>query len=193
MDIATVGTGSVAESLGVGWARAAHRIRFGSRRPEDGEVLGLVDLAGERASAHPVHEAVAPSEAVVLAVPSGAVDDVLAGIEDDVAGKPLLDATNQYPSGGRARAQHVRELAPDAHVVKAFNTVGANVMADPSFGGRGAMLPVAGDDPDVKGGAMDLARDLGFEPFDAGGGPRGGRTPRTSGPVLDPPREPGRA
>jgi predicted dinucleotide-binding enzyme len=168
MDIEIVGTGSVAESLGVGWTGAGHRVRFVSCRPEGSEVLGLVDLAGGRASAHPVDEAAAASDVVVLAVPAGAVDDVLAGIETDVAGKPLLDVTNQYPAGEHVQAQHVQALAPDAHVVKAFNTIDANVMADPSFGGRAAMLPVAGDDAGAKDVATELARDLGFEPFDAG-------------------------
>jgi predicted dinucleotide-binding enzyme len=45
MDIEIVGTGSVAESLGVGWTGAGHRVRFVSCRPEGSEVLGPVDLA----------------------------------------------------------------------------------------------------------------------------------------------------
>lgn len=168
MDIAIIGTGNVGEALGTGWAAAGHRVRYGSRAPDSAAVRDLLDRVGADGSAHTVADAVAASEVVVLAVPAGAVDAVVEAAGDGLAGKPLLDATNQYPSGDRVQAVHVQGLAPDAYVVKAFNTVGANVMADPSFDGRAAMMPVAGDDAGAKATAMDLAADLGFDPFDAG-------------------------
>jgi predicted dinucleotide-binding enzyme len=53
-------------------------------------------------------------------------------------------------------------------VVKAFNTVGAEVMADPCYPDGPAVLPVAGDGPRAKATALALTRDLGCEPVDAG-------------------------
>jgi predicted dinucleotide-binding enzyme len=52
--------------------------------------------------------------------------------------------------------------------VKAFNTVGFEIMADPDFGGRGATMLIAGDDESAKAVASDLARQIGFEPVNAG-------------------------
>jgi hypothetical protein len=53
-------------------------------------------------------------------------------------------------------------------VVKAFNTVGWEVMADPDLDGVAATMPLAGDDADAKELVAGLARDLGFEPLDVG-------------------------
>jgi predicted dinucleotide-binding enzyme len=52
--------------------------------------------------------------------------------------------------------------------VKAFNTTGANNMADSRYPGGKVMMPVAGDDAAAKQAVMALADDLGFEPVDAG-------------------------
>jgi 8-hydroxy-5-deazaflavin:NADPH oxidoreductase len=53
-------------------------------------------------------------------------------------------------------------------LVKAFNTVDAEVMANPRYADGPAALPEAGDDRGAKATALVLARDLGFEPVDAG-------------------------
>ena len=58
--------------------------------------------------------------------------------------------------------------SPGARVVKAFNTTGANNMADSRYGGGKLMMPIAGDDAAAKQTVMELASDLGFEPVDAG-------------------------
>jgi len=60
-------------------------------------------------------------------------------------------------------------MAPGARVVKAFNTMGWETMADPVIDGRNALGLVAGDDPDAKQTVLALARGLGFEAVDAGG------------------------
>jgi len=75
-------------------------------------------------------------------------------------------------AGGWKKAGHsVSFAARDANgakVVKAFDTTGANNMANSTYGGGKLMMPVAGDDADAKKTVMGLAADLGFEPIDAG-------------------------
>jgi hypothetical protein len=53
-------------------------------------------------------------------------------------------------------------------VVKAFNTVGIQVMADPEFGGRQAMLTVCADDAAARRAVIELAAAIGFDPVDFG-------------------------
>jgi len=53
-------------------------------------------------------------------------------------------------------------------VVKAFNTTGAENMADPAYPGGTALMPVCGDDGEARAAVMALARDLGFEAVGAG-------------------------
>jgi 8-hydroxy-5-deazaflavin:NADPH oxidoreductase len=59
-------------------------------------------------------------------------------------------------------------MAPGAKVVKAFNTIGANIMADPNFNGRSALLLHCGDDAEAKASVSRLATEIGFETQDAG-------------------------
>jgi predicted dinucleotide-binding enzyme len=65
-------------------------------------------------------------------------------------------------------AEQVAQWAPGARVVKAFNTVGSNIMADPSFGSNRALLFYCGDDAAAKQTVKSLAGELGFDAQDSG-------------------------
>ena len=163
--IGVVGTGNVGSTLGRRWAEAGHTVGFGTRDPERSDVRDLVSGIDGDVEAVTV-EAAADADVLVLAVPAGAVESTLSGV--DFPGV-LVDPTNSYPEpGAEPGAERAARLAPDARVVKAFNTVGAEVMADPELDGVAATMPLAGDDPDAKELVAGLARDLGFEPLDVG-------------------------
>lgn len=163
MRIGILGTGNVGTALGKGWARAGHRVVFGSRHPAS------VDCAVGQADT--IAGAAAQAEVVVLAVPFEAVPDAVAAA-GDLAGRIVVDATNAIgrpiPEPHRSGAELVAALAPGARVVKAFNTMGYETMADPVVDGRSALGLVAGDDADAKHTVMTLATSLGFEAIDAG-------------------------
>jgi len=52
--------------------------------------------------------------------------------------------------------------------VKAFNTVGWEMMADPHPAPNATSMLVCGDDDSAKQVVITLAREIGFEPCDAG-------------------------
>lgn len=175
MKIGILGYGSVGGTLGRGWAAKGHEIRFGGRHPESEEVGKLVGEIGDAASAGTVAETAAFGDVVVLAVPWGAVESAL-GEAGDLAGKPLLDATNPLGpdlaldvADGVSGGQRVAALAPSAQVVKIFNSTGYDNMADPAYPDGAATMFYCGDDADAKEVAHGLAADLGFDPVDAGG------------------------
>ena len=62
----------------------------------------------------------------------------------------------------------VQEWAVGAVVVKALNTTGFENMADPNYGGTPTTMFIAGDGETAKATVFGLARDIGFEPIDAG-------------------------
>jgi predicted dinucleotide-binding enzyme len=62
----------------------------------------------------------------------------------------------------------VAQWASGAKVVKAFNTVGANIMADPSFEGHKPVMFYCGDDDQAKQVVKQLISELVFEAVDAG-------------------------
>ncbi|MEM9997307.1 MAG: NAD(P)-binding domain-containing protein [Bacteroidota bacterium] len=172
MTIAILGTGSVGSALGIAFANVGHAVVYGSRTPDADEVQRLVArTANGAATTHAA--AVTDVEVVVLATPWEATEALVRRL--DLAGKVVLDATNplSWPDLGlvvdTSAGEVVQDAAPEARVVKAFSTVGANIMADATFAGdvRPAMF-VAGDDADAKAVAIELSESLGFEGIDAG-------------------------
>jgi len=175
MRIGIVGAGMVGGTLGSRWAGAGHEVVWGVRDPAAAKVAKLCAAAGHGARAATVAEAAAGAEVVVLATPWPAVGEALAAC-GDLAGRVLLDTTNPLapdfsglavPPGGSG-AREVARLAPGARVVKIFNSVGFDVMADPRFGDRAATMLYCGDDRSAKETAAALATAIGFEAVDAG-------------------------
>ena len=95
-----------------------------------------------------------------------------------LAGKILIDATNPLAMRSEglrlvlghttSAGEQVASWATGARVVKAFNTTGANNMADPKLGSQSASMFVCGDDAEARSTAMKLAEELGFEAVDCG-------------------------
>lgn len=170
MHVAILGTGSVGSALGAGWVEQGHDVVFGSRNPDSADVQSLVDVLGDAATATDLEDAASQGEVVVLAVPGAAVVGLARELASALAGKPVVDATNTYsPPPDRSLAETVADAAPDAWVVKAFNTIGANRFTDPVIGGETATMFLAGDDLDANDAVAGLAEDLGFDAFDVGG------------------------
>jgi len=63
--------------------------------------------------------------------------------------------------------EQVQQWASGAKVVKAFNTIGSNILADARFGSERALLAYCGDDAEAKHIVRQLAEELGFDPLDA--------------------------
>ncbi len=164
MRIAVIGAGNVGRTLGTGWQKKGHSVRYGVRNPEPGNA--------EQAT---VAEAATSAEVVVLSTPWEAVKDAVVAC-GDLTGKVLVDCTNPLLPGlagiaigtDTSGAEFVASLAPGARVVKAFNTIGFNIMANPHFGERSATLFYCGDDAAAKQAVHTLASDLGFSATDAG-------------------------
>ena len=182
MRIAILGAGNVGGTLGRRWAEAGHDVKFGVRRPDAGAAAvkgGQGQALPSQASVVAPAEAVRDANVVVLATPWGAVVDALREAGADAGaldGRPLLDATNPLKagfaldvgSGGESGAERIQALVPNAHVVKAFNTTGAENLRDPSYAGERTVMFYAGNDTGAKRVAHELASTLGLDPVDAG-------------------------
>jgi 8-hydroxy-5-deazaflavin:NADPH oxidoreductase len=175
--IAIIGTGSVAETLGIRWAQAGHTIVYGSRTPDDERVVTLLERTGNGARATTQEDAVRSADIVLLAVP-GTVGAEVAGSIGDLAGKILIDPTNTLtfadgyfvsPTDPRVSiAERIQEAAPGAVVVKAFNTTSVQIMENPGVAGGPVTIPLSGDDAAAKERVAGLVSDLGLEPLDVG-------------------------
>lgn len=174
--IAVIGTGNVANGLGPQFARLGHAVVYGSRDPSRDEVKELVMRTGNGASASMPAEAAAGANIVVLAVPGGAIEAVTKSL-GDLAGKIIIDPTNPLRrredglfemSVETSNAELIQGWAPDAFVVKAFNTLNWRTMADPGTAGGPVSIPLAGDNAEAKATVASLVEGIGLEAIDIG-------------------------
>jgi len=132
VEITIIGTGFIGTTLGRALALAGHHVTFGSRHPDD-DAVAVPD-----ATVSSIAEAISRSHVIILAVPGTAVADLTASFEPELAGKLVIDATNQMGervSNGRGL------LPPSVRYARAFNTLGGENLADPVFAdGRADMF-----------------------------------------------------
>lgn len=174
--IAIIGTGDVARALGPSFAAQGHTIIYGSRDPQRDSVRGLVAETGNGASATEPAIAVVDADMIVLAVPGLLVGEITRNL-GDLAGKIIIDPTNPLEfeplslrhEDGLSNAELIQSIAPDAHVVKAFNTLNWRVMVDPASAGGPVSIPLVGDDTDAMLRVAAIVRSMGLDPIDVGG------------------------
>jgi 8-hydroxy-5-deazaflavin:NADPH oxidoreductase len=149
--IAVVGSGNIGGTIGEKWRRAGHEVAFTSRSPRPPQTVAIPD-------------AIADAEIVLLAVPGGAVPDVLAEHGAALDGRIVIDATNDI-GGERLHHAEAYAQAPGARFVRAFNTLGYELFAEPQIGGVVADLFWCGsEDAGVEG----LIEDVGLRPVRVG-------------------------
>jgi predicted dinucleotide-binding enzyme len=175
VNIGIIGSGHIGSGLGQIWAKKGHKVIFSfSRSPE--KLKSLAD-ADENASAGSPAEAALRSEVILFSVRWGNVMEAIEAA-GPLQGKIVIDCTNPLNTdlSGLAvghtssAAEEIEKMAPGATVVKAFNTVFADVYHDESrlFGSRLTTMFYCGGDRGAKTAVAQLIKDAGFEPLDAG-------------------------
>jgi hypothetical protein len=176
MKIGIIGSGNVGSALGTTWVKIGHEVMFSSRHIEHDESLAADLGAGARAGTP--REAAAFGDVLLVAVPYGALPDVGKDLAGLIEGKLIIDACNPFPNrdgeiadwalekgAGLASA----ELLPGAHIVRAFNAIGAARMGSAYQEPGRIGMPIAGDDDEAVAVASRLIREIGYEPVLIGG------------------------
>ena len=174
--IAVIGTGEVAHALGIEFAAQGHAIVYGSREPERDSVQDLVAETGHGATATTQLEAVTGADIVVLAVPGLLVEEITLSL-GDLSGKIIIDPTNPLERGSQglrhtvdtSNGEIIQAAAPDAKVVKAFNSLNWKTMMDPDESGGPVSIPLAGNSDRAKQKVSALVEGMGLDPIDLGG------------------------
>jgi 8-hydroxy-5-deazaflavin:NADPH oxidoreductase len=168
MKVGMIGAGNVGRALSTASIRAGHTVSISAA--EAGEAQSVASDVGASAVASN-KEAVAGADIVVLAVPFDAVNQIVSELGSELDGSVLVDVTNRFAAeqlGAPSNAELIQEMAPNASVVKAFNTVFASHQADPIEHGIQLDGFVAADDGEAKQKVLEYVRSLGFRPIDAG-------------------------
>ena len=168
MRIAIIGAGNVGGGLGAACAAIGHEVVFGVRDP--GSLKTMMALAAiPDATATTPAEAVEGADVIVFALRWDAVPATVASLPS-LAGRVVIDAMNRLDGDPtRSTTQDLAGLLPGARIVKAFNTIGYENLATARAREEPAAMFVAGDDPEAKRIALELATQLGFVAEDAGG------------------------
>jgi 8-hydroxy-5-deazaflavin:NADPH oxidoreductase len=158
-----------------------------SRHP-DQLAARAAELGDHVAAASPAH-AVEHADVVMLAVPWGAIDQALEEV-GPLAGKVVLDATNQFgagpkPADGQTAAEFNSARMPGARYVRGFNTLTSGFQAEASnrVADERAVLFICGDYPAAKDIVAKLIEDAGFAAVDLG--------PSAHAGAMEAPRRPG--
>lgn len=180
MRVGIIGSGTVGQHLGAGFVKHGHEVWIGTREP--GKLAEWAGKVGPKAHVVSSAEAARQGELLVVATRWEGTEAALkqAGPEN-FRGKVVIDATNPLRYAENAPPQlelgfdtsageKVQAWLPAAKVVKAYNTVGAALMVDPTFQGglRGDMF-IAGDDAGAKAKVAEIVRGFGWDVVDAGG------------------------
>jgi predicted dinucleotide-binding enzyme len=174
-----LGSGEVGQTLAKGLASAGYEVRIGTRTP--GKLAQFSKSSGIPAGSFA--DVAGWAQAVVLAVLGTAALDAieLAGSEN-LDGKLVIDTTNPItndpPEDGVLRSftgpneslmEQLQTAYPKVAFVKAFNSVGSDLMVHPILSGGPPTMFYCGNDSAAKGVVAHLLEQFGWESADMGG------------------------
>jgi 8-hydroxy-5-deazaflavin:NADPH oxidoreductase len=171
MHVGIIGAGNIGSNVARRLALAGHHVTVSFARDQ----AKLAALAAEIGATvdQPAHAAAA--EVVVLSVPWAVIDTALAAA-GPLAGRIVVDTTNQFGSGGvldlgHTAARHNADRLPGARYTKSFNTLTARFQAQAAgrTGNVRVVQWVCGDDPQAKAIVGQLVDQAGYVPVDLGG------------------------
>lgn len=182
--IGVLGTGSMAAALGGAFVRAGHQVLVGGRDADKARKLSAtIGATGGGA----LVDAARFGEVVLLALPAGAAEAVVASLAGELDGATLLDCTVPMApgeagpvlttdGGGDSMARRLASAAAGARVVKAFGICHESIwtVPAPAFEGAALGVPYCTDDPVAAALACELVASMGCAPVPCGGLERAG-------------------
>lgn len=166
MKVGIIGAGFVGTSLGKALIKAGHEVMLSSRDPLGNRAVQLRKETG--ASVERPETVLQFSRVKAIALPADAVMDVARTTAGQWGDSVIIDMNNRFSRAGVSLAHEIADTT-GAHVVKAFNTIGAEHYMNAYVGGQQASMLIAGNDAGAKQIAAKLASDIGFDVIDAGG------------------------
>jgi predicted dinucleotide-binding enzyme len=173
-----LGSGDVGQALAKGFAANGCEVRIGTRSP--GKLAKFSKSTGIKQGSF--SEVAGWGEALVLAVLGKAALDALAlAGASNLAGKLVIDTTNPisddppedgvlryFTSPNESLMERLQTAHPRVRFVKAFNSVGSDLMIHPLLAGGPPTMFYCGNDTDAKAVVAQLLEHVGWEPADMG-------------------------
>jgi len=179
MKVSVLGSGDVGKVLAGGFLKHGHQVMMGTRSA--GKLDGWASQnPGARVGSFA--DSAAFGEVVVLAVKGNiALDALRLAGAGNLAGKPVIDATNPIADGppvhgvlpfftthSESLMEALQREFPDAQFVKCFNSVGAPSMINPQFAGGPPTMFICGNSDAAKTVVSGILDQFGWETADMG-------------------------
>ncbi len=181
MKVGVLGSGGVGQVLGAAFLKKGYEVMMGTRNPsKESVVKWKEENAGAQTGTF--SEAAAYGQLLVLAVEGDAAKAVIELAEyENFTGKVVIDTTNpitkEAPHNGilkffttlnESLMEQLQHLLPQAHFVKAFNSVGNMQMYKPQYReGRPTMF-ICGNDDDARKSVSGILDQFGWDTADMG-------------------------
>jgi len=173
MTIAIIGTGKMGAGIARLLVSKGLKVAIGSRDPA--KAAKLAAEIGADTEGGGIAAATRLADVVVLAVPYTAAAETIREAGGFV-GKVLVDISNPITPDYKAltvghttsAAEEIQKLAPQAKVVKAYNTIFAELLPAEARKGRSVQVFVAGDDEAAKKVVSDIVTKGDFEAVESG-------------------------
>jgi predicted dinucleotide-binding enzyme len=177
--IAVLGTGIVGQTLALGFRKHGHEVVMGTQNPDKRVEWQLA--AADPPAVKSYAGAAQFADLLVLAVKGTVAEDVARRFASFATGKTVIDTCNPIaelpPENGVLRfftgldeslMERLQRLAPAAHFVKAFNSVGNALMVNPAFGGMRPTMFICGNNESAKAEVRAILDQFGWDTEDMG-------------------------
>jgi 8-hydroxy-5-deazaflavin:NADPH oxidoreductase len=177
--VAILGSGTVGQTLARGFQKYGNEVIIGTQNPA--KKIDWQETTARPPDVTTYQRAAEFADIFVLAVKGTVAEDVAKVVGPHAAGKIVIDATNPIaelpPENGVLRffttldeslMERLQKLVPQAHFVKAFNSVGNALMVNPDFGGIQPTMFICGNDEAAKREVSVILDRFGWDSEDMG-------------------------
>jgi len=179
-NIGILGSGEVGKTLAEGFLKYGYKVCLGTNHPD--KLHDWRSQQGENLSIGSFADAAKFGDLLVLSIKGEAALKVLDSVDStDIEGKTIIDTCNPtdgtppengvlrfFTSINQSLMEALQKTHPHANFVKAYNSVGADLMVNPNFGGIKPTMFICGNSQDAKNEVTEINTLFGFDTEDMG-------------------------
>lgn len=163
--LAVLGAGNIGGTLGRKWHAAGHQVAFGVSDPGGKNAQALRADLGDTVTIGTIDEVLDTNpDIVVMALPGVQMDALISKHAARLDGHVIIDTANRLDTGPMNSFATLHKYTPEATLFRAFNSLGWENFADPTFDGVQADLFYCGASGEARTQVEQLISDIGLNP-----------------------------